>query len=131
MGSVQTTLTTLVIFPCHLSCVDACAGNAELLQRCLARLILWKDQLLQHCLEHESALRQYCMDVDSAMAAQEQKLMGQAANYLQQRNAALSALHRVEDEVQHLKGAISVRGEVKDWLRGLLLFRFRYPRQGL
>lgn len=88
-------------------CVSA--ANAELLQRCLARLMLWKDQLLQHCVDHESAMRQYCMEVDSAMSSQEQRLLGQAANNLQQRDAALSALHRVEDEVLHLKATVAVR----------------------
>ncbi|KAL0038003.1 hypothetical protein WJX79_009386 [Trebouxia sp. C0005] len=82
-------------------------ANAELLQRCLARLMLWKDQLLQHCMDHESAMRQYCMDVESAMSSQEQRLMGQAANNLQQRDAALTALHRVEDEVLHLKATVA------------------------
>ncbi len=48
------------------------------------------------------------MDVDSAMSSQEQRLMGQAANNLQQRDAALSALHRVEDEVLHLKTTVAV-----------------------
>ena len=84
------------------------AADAQLLQRCLARLILWKDQLLQHCIDHESALKQYCMEVDSVMSQQEQRLLGQAANNLQQRDAALSALHRVEDEVLHLKASIAV-----------------------
>ena len=87
------------------------AANAELLQRCLARLMLWKDQLLQHCMDHESAMRQYCMDVESAMSCQEQRLMGQAANNLQQRDAALTALHRVEEEVLHLKATVAVRNE--------------------
>ncbi|DBA80729.1 hypothetical protein WJX77_001532 [Trebouxia sp. C0004] len=82
-------------------------ANAELLQRCLARLMLWKNQLLQHCMDHESAMRQYCMDVESAMSSQEQRLMGQAANNLQQRDAALTALHRVEDEVLHLKATVA------------------------
>ena len=54
-------------------------------------------------------MRQYCMEVDSAMSQQEQRLMGQAANNLQQRDAALSALHRVEEEVSHLKATIAVR----------------------
>lgn len=84
------------------------AADAHLLQRCLARLILWKDQLLQHCTDHESAMRQYCLEVDSAMAQQEQKLLGQAANTLQQRDAALSALHQVEEEVQHFKVTVAV-----------------------
>lgn len=73
-------------------------------------MIVWKDQLLQHCMDHESAMRQYCMEVDSAMSSQEQRLLGQAANNLQQRDAALIALHRVEDEVLHLKETIAVRG---------------------
>ena len=84
------------------------AADAQLLQRCLAKLILWKDQLLQHCTDHESAMRQYCLEVDSAMAQQEQRLLGQAANTLQQRDAALSALHRVEEEVQHLKVTVAL-----------------------
>lgn len=71
-------------------------------------MVAWKDQLLQHCIEHESAMRQYCVEVDSAMSQQEQRLLGQAANNLQQRDAALSALHRVEEEVLHLKGCIAV-----------------------
>ena len=50
------------------------------------------------------------MEVDSAMSSQEQRLLGQAANNLQQRDAALIALHRVEDEVLHLKETIAVRG---------------------
>ena len=53
-------------------------------------------------------MRQYCLEVDSAMAQQEQRLLGQAANSLQQRDAALSALHRVEEEVQHLKVTVAV-----------------------
>ena len=53
-------------------------------------------------------MRQYCLEVDSAMAQQEQRLLGQAANSLQQRDAALSALHRVEEEVQHLKVTVTV-----------------------
>lgn len=84
------------------------AADAHLLQQCLAKLILAKDQLLQHCTDHESAMRQYCMEVDSAMAQQEQRLLGQAANTLRQRDAALSALHRVEEEVQHLKSVQKV-----------------------
>lgn len=83
--------------------VCVAAANAHLLQQCLAKLILAKDQLLQHCTDHEAAMRHYCMEVDSAMAQQEQRLLGQAANTLQQRDAALSALHRVEEEVLHLK----------------------------
>ena len=43
------------------------------------------------------------------MSQQEQRLLGQAANNLQQRDAALIALHRVEDEVLHLKALITVR----------------------
>ena len=70
--------------------------------------MVWKDQLLQHCIEHESAMRQYCVEVDSAMSQQEQRLLGAAANNLQQRDAALSALHRVEEEVLHLKSTIAV-----------------------
>ena len=53
-------------------------------------------------------MRQYCLEVDSAMARQEQRLLGQAANSLQQRNAALSALQQVEEEVQHLKVTVAV-----------------------
>ena len=54
-------------------------------------------------------MRQYCMEVDSAMSQQEQRLLGQVANNLQQRDAALTALHRVEEEVSHLKDTIAVR----------------------
>lgn len=53
-------------------------------------------------------MRQYCLEVDSAMAQQEQRLLGQAANTLQQRDAALSALHQVEEEVQHFKVTVAV-----------------------
>ena len=79
------------------------------MQRCLASLIVWKDQLLQQCVDHESALKQYCMEMDAAIAQQEQRLLGQAANNLQQRDAALTALHQVEDEVVQLKLVIQVR----------------------
>ena len=92
-----------------LTLLLCCAAHALQLQRCLARMVVWKDQLLQHCMEHESAMRQYCVEVDSAMSQQEQRLLGQAANNLQQRDAALIALHRVEDEVLHLKAVIAVR----------------------
>ena len=53
-------------------------------------------------------MQQYFVEVDSAMSQQEQRLLGQAANNLQQRVAALSALHRVEEEVLHLKANIVV-----------------------
>lgn len=79
-----------------------------MMQRCLASLIGWKDQLVQHCMEHESALKQYCMEMDAAMSRQEQQLLGQAANILQQRDAALAALHQVEEEVVQLKLALQV-----------------------
>lgn len=93
---------------CLTKQVYVAAADAHLLQRCLAKLILWKDQLLQHCTDHESAMRQYSLEVDSAMAQQEQRLLGQAANILQQRDAALSALHRMEEEVQHYKVMLAV-----------------------
>lgn len=79
-----------------------------MMQRCLASLIVWKDQLVQHCMEHESAMKQYCMEMDAAMVQQEQRLAGQAANSLQQRDAALTALHQAEDEVMHLKLTLRV-----------------------
>ena len=79
-----------------------------MMQRCLGSLIGWKDQLVQHCMEHESALKQYCMEMDAAMSRQEQQLLGQAANSSQQRDAALTALHQVEDEMLQLKKALRV-----------------------
>lgn len=78
------------------------------MQRCLASLIVWKDQLLQHCTEHESAMKQYCMEMDAAIVRQEQRLLGQASNSLQQRDAALAALHQVENELVQLKMALQV-----------------------
>ena len=60
-------------------------------------------------------MRQYCLEVDSAMAQQEQKLLGQAANTLQQRDAALSALHQVEEEVQHFKVTVAVGHNSSCW----------------
>lgn len=82
------------------------------MQRCLASLIVWKNQLLQHCTEHEAAMKQYCMELDAATARQEQRLLGQAANSLQQRDAALAALHQVEEEVLQLKSALRVRSQL-------------------
>ena len=89
-----------------------------MMQRCLANLIVWKDQLLQHCVEQESAMKQYCMEMDAALAQQEQRLLGQAANNLQQRDAALTALHQVEDEVVHLKLAIQVQPRLPCIMQG-------------
>ena len=55
------------------------------------------------------------MEMDAAMSRQEQQLLGQAANSLQQRDAALTALHQVEDEVVQLKKSLRVSLGICGW----------------